>query len=594
MIPKPPECSTCPGYAWNAGLGFSHPEGTAVRGVALMGEALGENEANDGLPFRPYAQAGAVLQRVLNGWHGAGMPREQFLIFNTIQCRPPGNVLEGASYQAEVTAHCKKHRDRIISEGRPKVIVALGGAAFRTLTGFDDIHLNRGYPVWNDEYEAWVIGSFHPAFLARGQRNLMGVLREDIKKAVWLAGQPGWLPQEVSYTLQPSLDQAKAFLEEVISNPLTPLAVDIENPLIRNEEEDDGKESKTERYHESPIMQIQFSISPLTGIVFPWIEGFRELARSLLATPNPKWGHNSRKYDFPILERNGFHVAGEWHDTMDAFRMVQSNVNGCYHLQGVASFFGGDQLWKHRMGEDMEFYGAMDVDVVQRILTGIVPTMQRLGVWETYQQHVVEMEPVLAGMSRRGLARDLNAIDILQDELIHQLERIQDEMRALIPRECLKFKDYKRVPKDVKELQLFYGGMRADPELVAKSAAGLGYEFIQTPHGTMWWRKWEGFSPSNQQLQVYCKLRGYQIPKHPKEDKPTMNEWALRGLLKETKDPVFDLALQHRDAQKISTTYLAGDWEPSGDGKTHGTFYSARTASGQFSSRNPNTQQVPR
>ena len=87
----------------------------------------------------------------------------------------------------------------------------------------------------------------------------------------------------------------------------------------------------------------------------------------------------------------------------------------------------------------------------------------------------------------------------------------------------------------------------------------------------------------------------YKIPKHPKEDRLTMNEWALRGLWKTTKDPVFRISLEYREAQKIDTTYLSGDWKPwEEDGKTHGEFFSARTASGQFSSRNPNTQQIPR
>jgi DNA polymerase I-like protein with 3'-5' exonuclease and polymerase domains len=459
--------------------------------------------------------------------------------------------------------------------------------AFQNLTGFEDIHLNRGYPVWNERYEVWVIGSFHPAFLARGQRNLMGVLREDIKKAVWLASQPGWLPMDVDYILQPSIAQARGFLQEILRDPTTPLAVDLENPEIPNEEEDSQR-------RDAPIMQIQFSLSPYTGIVFPWIEGFRELAREILGTPNPKWGHNSRKYDFPLLERNGFPVQGEWHDTMDAFRMVQSNLNGCYHLQGVASFFGGDQLWKHRMGENMEFYGAMDVDAPQRIIQRLIPTMQRLGVWETYQKHIVEMEPILVSMTARGLARDSEEIASLQMEINVEMKNIQKELSSIIPTEVRKFKDYKRKPKEVKEIQMELGGMKADPEEVARQAEKQGLELIRTPHGGMWWRRWFEFSPSNQQLQEFCKFKGYKIPKHPKGDNPTMNEWALRGLLKTTKDPVFELCLRYRDAQKIASTYLAGDWEPGADGKTHSTFYSARTASGQFSSRNPNTQQVPR
>lgn len=587
MIQKPDQCQSCIGYTWNHGYGFSQPEGNCVLGVALCGEALGENEAIDGLPFRPYAQAGAILQRVLCGWHGAGFPREQFMIFNTIQCKPPGNELAKTPYEAQVIESCMVHRDRIIETHRPKVIVALGETALRTLSGFGDVSLNRGYPIWNDRYECWVIGSFHPAFLARGQRNLMGILREDIKKAVWLARQQGWLPQDVNYTLQPTLEQAQGFLAEVLSDSSAPLAVDLENPEIPNEEESDGP-------HDAPIMQIQFSLRPYTGIVFPWIEGFRELARDLLRTPNPKWGHNSRKYDFPLLQRNGFEVGGEWHDTMDAFRMVQSNLNGCYHLQGVASFFGGDQLWKHRMGENMEFYGAMDVDVVQRIIQGLIPTMQRLGVWETYLKHVVEMEPVLTGINRRGMNRDEEEISILRKELEQELTQLQDELTALVPREVRKFKDYKREPKEIKIIRLDLGGLHADQEELEVRAAKQGFERIHTPAGGTWWRKWSEFTPSNQQLQEYCRLRGYKIPKHPKEDRPTMNEWALRGLAKSTKDPVFEIALRYRDAQKIESTYLAGDWKPGTDGKTHSDFYSARTASGQFSSRNPNTQQIPR
>lgn len=587
MISKPPECSTCYGYHWNAGQGFSRPEGSCVLGVALCGEALGENEAIDGLPFRPYAQAGAILQRVLNGWHGAGYERGQFMIFNTIQCKPPGNDLNGASYEAEVIESCMVHRDRIIEAHRPKVIVALGETALRTLTGFGDISLNRGYPIWNDRYEAWVIGSFHPAFLARGQRNLMGVLREDIKKAVWLAAQRGWLPMDVEYTLQPTLEHARAFLAEVQANPNAPLTVDLENPEISNEEESDAP-------RDSPIMQIQFSLQSYTGIVFPWVAGFREVASDILRTPNPKWGHNSRKYDFPLLSRNGCRVGGEWHDTMDAFRSVQSNLNGCYHLQGVGSFFGCDQLWKHRMGENMEFYGAMDVDAPQRIIQGLIPTMKRLGVWDTYLRHVVEMETILVGIHDRGLHRNGLAIAELREEIDKELKGLQLEITALVPKECRKSKDYKHEPKEVKIIRLDLGGMQADEEELELRAEEQGFERVHASNGALFWRKWFEFNPSNQQLQEFCRYQGYKIPKHPKEDRPTMNEWALRGLAKATKDPVFAVALKYRDAQKIASTYLAGAWVPGIDDKTHSTFYSARTASGQFSSRDPNTQQVPR
>ena len=40
--------------------GFSHDEGACTSGVLIVGEALGHNERQDGLPFRPMAQGGSV------------------------------------------------------------------------------------------------------------------------------------------------------------------------------------------------------------------------------------------------------------------------------------------------------------------------------------------------------------------------------------------------------------------------------------------------------------------------------------------------------------------------------------------------------
>ena len=43
-------------------MGFSQTEGTGSNGVLVVGEALGGEEARDGLPFRPKAAAGSKLE----------------------------------------------------------------------------------------------------------------------------------------------------------------------------------------------------------------------------------------------------------------------------------------------------------------------------------------------------------------------------------------------------------------------------------------------------------------------------------------------------------------------------------------------------
>ena len=116
MLPKPKECIGCPLY--NAGSGFSRPEGHCTNGVLLVGEALGYHEAEAGLPFRPYADAGHVLERAIVS---LGMSREQFGIFNIVNCRPPSNELTGASYEDEAINHCKTHFKAVMSDRKSVV-----------------------------------------------------------------------------------------------------------------------------------------------------------------------------------------------------------------------------------------------------------------------------------------------------------------------------------------------------------------------------------------------------------------------------------------------------------------------------------------
>lgn len=81
MIDKLDACRACP--LFGTGTGFINPEGSPLLGVTLVGEAGGENEAYDGLPFRPYAQAGSILERALRR---NGYSRTQFRTFNVLQC----------------------------------------------------------------------------------------------------------------------------------------------------------------------------------------------------------------------------------------------------------------------------------------------------------------------------------------------------------------------------------------------------------------------------------------------------------------------------------------------------------------------------
>ena len=84
--------STCRGCALHTlGTGFAPLDGRGTSKVLLVGEALGEQEAEQGRPF--VGPAGKILGDCLDR---AGLSRDQFWVANTIWCLPPNNDISGA------------------------------------------------------------------------------------------------------------------------------------------------------------------------------------------------------------------------------------------------------------------------------------------------------------------------------------------------------------------------------------------------------------------------------------------------------------------------------------------------------------------
>jgi len=195
-----PTCQACP--LLSAGSDFSQPEGTGRTKVLIVGEANGEMEARDQLPFRPYAPSGAILTRTIRR---LGMDREDFAISNLLRCRPYNNILDGASYEYAAVAACEPNLLEVLRQYRPKVLLAMGNLPLKHLTGLAGEkrgvgHL-RGYVLralpqfeqaagrghYSDPL--LVVPTYHPAFLRHGAIHLTGVLARDIARAVNVAAE---------------------------------------------------------------------------------------------------------------------------------------------------------------------------------------------------------------------------------------------------------------------------------------------------------------------------------------------------------------------------------------------------------------------
>ena len=143
--------------------------------LMFVGEAPGADEDIQGEPF--VGRAGQLLTKIIEA---IGLRREDVYIANVIKCRPPGN----RNPEPDEIEQCEPFLFRQIASIQPKVIIALGAFAARTLLKTDDpISRLRGRVY--DFRGAQLIPTFHPSFLLRSP----GYKREaweDLKKALAL------------------------------------------------------------------------------------------------------------------------------------------------------------------------------------------------------------------------------------------------------------------------------------------------------------------------------------------------------------------------------------------------------------------------
>jgi DNA polymerase len=125
--------------------------------LMFVGEGPGADEDAQGEPF--VGRAGQKLNEMIRA---IGLERKDVYIANVVKCRPPGN----RDPQPDEVETCSPFLFRQIETIGPKVIVALGSPAAKTLLGTKaGITSLRGR--WGSFRGIPVMPTFHPAYLLR-------------------------------------------------------------------------------------------------------------------------------------------------------------------------------------------------------------------------------------------------------------------------------------------------------------------------------------------------------------------------------------------------------------------------------------------
>ncbi len=140
--------------------------------LMFVGEGPGADEDAKGEPF--VGRAGQLLNNMIKAM---GIGREQVYIANIVKCRPPGN----RTPEREECATCSPFLMRQIAAIKPKVVVALGAVAAKTLLAmsasmmqlrgrfydFRPAGVRSNDPNWDG---CKLAVTYHPAFLLRDPR----------------------------------------------------------------------------------------------------------------------------------------------------------------------------------------------------------------------------------------------------------------------------------------------------------------------------------------------------------------------------------------------------------------------------------------
>lgn len=164
----------------NAVIGRGNPQAD----IMIIGEAPGQNEDEQGLPF--VGRSGQLLDKILQSVE-LSSDRDVY-ISNAIRCRPPENRTPTTQ---EIEA-CKPYLLEQIRLVSPKIILLTGATAVKALTG-DKRGITKIRGQWLEWEGRLCMPIFHPAYLLRNPS------REP--------GKPKWLMWQDIQAVKQKLDE---------------------------------------------------------------------------------------------------------------------------------------------------------------------------------------------------------------------------------------------------------------------------------------------------------------------------------------------------------------------------------------------------
>lgn len=425
--PVPPETSLTP------------LEVISGAGIAIVGEAPGQEEEKNGRPF--CGPSGTELETALRT---AGIRRSQTLVTNVILCRPENNDMK--AMLDKIRKYNREEEKKASAESRqpeymlnpiecciPRLendltgfssFITLGGTATRAVTGVTASIMGiRGsmmhLPGGETQRQKDVMPTIHPAFVLR-QPRWRHVFRNDLQKAGrWFRGEAEWKPPETVYN--PSADELKQFLYsqacpsfdletdgiECLTAKIRCIGVGVSNKvMVCGFLGKDGRRKFYPPEEETKVKQV----------LIDW----------LLDPTRPKSSWNGGYYDRIVLESQwGVTVQGNI-DGIMIHRNIESELP--HGLAYAVSLYAEAPAWKQdREGnklstssetdEQLHEYCALDVALTNKIMPPLSEQLRLRNLVPLWRQD----------QKVQGICADMHTVGMYVD----QAKRLEEEKRLL-------------------------------------------------------------------------------------------------------------------------------------------------------------------
>jgi len=497
--------------------------------IVFVAESPGAQEVKEGEPL--IGPSGKIFHQFV--------PKNAGYILNAMECYP----LPALKNEKSMNTAAGCCRDRLIEKvsAHPRrVIVAMGNAAVRSLTGNWGLKITqvRGKLIPSPLAEVGILPVVHVAALMRGGGSFRQ-WKQDIQYGVELGagGSPHiHIPADVQI-IPDDADAAyiKFLFDQLLWNS-NELTCDIETTGLHH-------------IHDS-ILSLGITPSNDPAISYCFYPKHLRLLKKYLESPHIRWTWHNGKFDIKFLARRGIRARVD-DDTM-LLSYALDEEGGVHSLEAVAS----------------DVLGAPDYKYM------IKP-------WLPNKESSYELVPpqVLAEYQAIDTANTAQLLPILRARVRSDSSLEKLYTQTLIPASAMlaqvETNGICTDPQRLDENEVFFQGMRAE---VAEEINEL-----------------VGYSINAGSPQQVSELL-YRRYKFPNRFKGSTDADALDWLQKKTEHPIFELILKHRKAVKMYGTYVKGlrvHVDPLTN-RVHATFLLHGTRTGRLAARQPNMQNPPR